>query len=172
MKQPSLRPLDLAVALYLALRPEDGYETLAEVLGIGLGSAHRSVQRLMAAGLVLSHRRAVSPGPLHEFLVHGARFAFFPVRGPEVEGIPTAHSGPPLRDRIESGRAIVWPSADGAMRGESLVPLYDGAPQLATTAPELYELLTLVDALRVGRARERKMAAEALGARLKGAKRA
>jgi hypothetical protein len=58
------------------------------------------------------------------------------------------------------------------MRGESLVPLYDGAPQLASTAPELYELLTLVDAIRVGRARERKMATEALDARLKGAERA
>ena len=169
MTQPSLRPLDLAVALHLALRSEDGFESMAEVLGIGLGSAHRSVQRLMSAGLVLPHRRAVSPSALHEFLVHGARFAFYPVHGPETEGVPTAHSGPPLRDQIESGRAIVWPSAEGTVRGDSLAPLYDGAPQLARTAPELYELLTLVDAIRVGRARERKLAAEALGARLKGA---
>jgi hypothetical protein len=168
MNQPSLRPLDLAVALHLALRPEDGYETVAEVLGIGLGSAHRSVQRLMAAGLVLPHRRAVNSGSLLEFLIHGARFAFYPVRGPEAEGVPTAHSGPPLRNQIESGRAVVWPSANGSVRGESLVPLYDGAPGLAANAVELYELLTLVDAIRVGRARERKLAAEALEARLKG----
>ncbi|MEX2527852.1 MAG: hypothetical protein WEA09_09480 [Gemmatimonadota bacterium] len=168
MNQPSLRPLDLAVALHLALRPEEGFETVAEVLGIGLGSGHRSVQRLMAAGLVLPHRRAVSPGPLREFLVHGARFAFYPVRGPEAEGVPTAHSAPPLRDHIESGRAIVWPSPDGSVRGESLLPLYHGAPGLAGTAPELYELLTLVDAIRVGRARERKLAAEALEAKLEG----
>lgn len=171
MNQPSLRPLDLAVALHFALRPEDGYETVAEVRGIGLGSAHHSVQRLMAAGLVLPHRRAVSPGPLREFLVHGARFAFYPVRGPEAEGVPTAHSGPLLRDHIESAQAIVWPSPNGSVRGESLVPLYDGAPQLARTAPELYGLLTLVDAIRVGRARERKLATEAVDARLKGVKR-
>ncbi len=123
MNQPSLRPLDLPVALHLALRPEEGSETVAEVFGIGLGSAHRTVQCLMAAELVLPHRRAVSPGPLHEFLVHGARFALYPVRGPEVEGVPKAHSAPPLRDQVESGPAIVWLSADGTVRGESLVPL-------------------------------------------------
>lgn len=169
MNQPALRPLDLAVALHLALQPEDRFETIAAVLGIGLGSAHRSVQRLMAAGLVLPHRRAASLGPLREFLVHGARFAFYPVRGPEAEGVPTAHSGPPLRDHIESGRAIVWPCADGTVRGESLIPLYEGAPQLAGTAPELYELLTLVDAIRVGRARERKLAVGTLDDRLNNA---
>jgi hypothetical protein len=76
MNQPSLRPLDLPVALHLASRPEEGSETVAEVFGIGLGSAHRTVQCLMAAELVLPHRRA-----------------------------------------------IVWLSADGTVRGESLVPL-------------------------------------------------
>jgi len=164
--QPSLRPLDLVVALHLALRPEDGYETVAQVLGIGLGSGHRSVKRLVAAGLVLPHRRAASLGPLAEFLKHGVRFAFYPVTGPEAQGVPTAHSGPSLSGQIASDRAMVWPSADGTVRGDSLVPLYDDAPGLVTRSPQLYELLTLVDAIRVGRARERRLAAELLDAEL------
>jgi len=41
-----------------------------------------------------------------------------------------------------------------------------GAPRLAGRVPDLYDLLTLVDALRVGRARERSRAAALLRAKL------
>lgn len=165
--QPSLRPVDAVVALHLVFHPEDRYEHLSEVLDIGLGSSHRAVKRLAAAGLVLPHRRAVSPGALTEFLEHGIRFAFYPVTGPEAQGVPTAHSGPPMAERIASDRAMVWPSVDGTVRGDSLVPLYEGAPGLALRSPDLYELLTLVDAVRVGRARERRIAIELLHEKLR-----
>lgn len=161
-KQPSLSPIDVVVALHLAVSPEDRYETMADILGIGVGSGHRSVTRLVAAGLMLPHRRAVNSGALAEFLEHGVRFVFYPVTGPEVQGVPTAHSGPPLADAIASERALVWPSADGTVRGDSLVPLYEGAAGLISRSPGLYELLTLVDAVRVGRARERQLAIELL----------
>jgi hypothetical protein len=45
-------------------------------------------------------------------------------------------------------------------------PLYGKAVELPERCPSVYELLTLVDALRVGRARERKIAAEHLRERL------
>jgi hypothetical protein len=166
-KQPSLRPLDAVVALHLVLNPEDRYEHMSEVLDIGLGSGHRAVQRAVAAGLVLPHRRAASPGALTEFLEHGIRFAFYPVTGPEAQGVPTAHSGPLMAKEIVSDRAVVWPSADGRVRGDSLVPLYDGAPGLVSRSPRLYELLTLVDAVRVGRARERRIAIKLLHQKLR-----
>jgi hypothetical protein len=166
-RQPSLRPVDVVVALHLALRPEEGYETVAELLGIGVGSGHRSVQRLVAASLVLPHRRAVNRNTLLEFLVHGVPHAFYPVTGPEAQGVPTAHAGPVLSKHIESESIIVWPSIEGRVRGESLVPLYEGAAGLVNGSPELYGLVTLVDALRVGRARERRLAAELLEARIR-----
>jgi len=159
--------VDVVVALHLALRPEDGYETVADLLGIGLASAHRSVKRLMAAGLVLPHRRAVNRSPLQDFLVYGVPYAFYPVVGAEAQGVPTAHAGPLLSERIASERTIVWPSVEGRVRGDSLVPLYEGAAGLVHGSPELYGLLTLVDALRVGRARERRLAGEILEARLR-----
>ena len=166
-RQPSLRPVDVVVALHLVLRPEDGYETVADSLGIGLGSGHRSVKRLMAGGLVLPHRRAVNRKALLDFLVYGVPHVFYGILGAEAQGVPTAHSGPLLSERLESTGVIVWPSAEGRIRGESLIPLYDGAAGLIHRSPELYDLLTLVDALRVGRARERRLAAELLEARLR-----
>jgi hypothetical protein len=165
--QPSLRPIDVVVALHLGLRPEEKYASLARSLGIGLSAAHRSVKRLASSGLVLPHRRASSRKPLLEFLIHGVPYAFYPVTGPESPGVPTAYSGPPLAEQIVSERPIVWPSARGWTRGDTLVPLYGGAAELPQRDPALYEVLTLVDAIRVGRARERKLAVDMLEQRLR-----
>jgi hypothetical protein len=49
-----------------------------------------------------------------------------------------------------------------------LVPLYRSAPDAALRDPALYEWLALVDALRSGKARERRMAGEELARRLDG----
>lgn len=161
MRQEVLRPVDVAVALALARNPGQGYEPLAENLGISLSTAHQAVQRLVAAGLT-GEDRQVHRQALVEFLTHGVRYAFFAELGPEVRGVPTAHAGPPLAEEIASADMYVWPSARGDGRGAAISPLYDGAPELADRAPELYRALTLVDALRVGRARERELARKKL----------
>lgn len=44
----------------------------------------------------------------------------------------------------------------------ALVPLYPEATRLSTTAPDLYDALTIVDVRRVGRARERRLAMKGL----------
>jgi hypothetical protein len=61
---------------------------------------------------------------------------------------------------------LVWPHPEGTVRGESLEPLYPTAVDAAIARPPLHESLALVDALRVGRAREREMAARMLRQRL------
>lgn len=163
MRQEVLRPVDVAVALALARSPGQGYEPLAEKLGISLSTAHQAVQRLISAGLVGKDRQ-VHRQMLLQFLTYGVRHAFFAEPGPEVRGVPTAHAGPPLAEEIVAEDKYVWPSAQGEMRGAAIPPLYDGAPELTERAPDLYRALTLVDALRVGRARERELAREKLEA--------
>lgn len=170
MRQEVLRPVDVAVALVLVRSPGQGYEPLSEILGISLSTAHQAVQRLKAAGLVGENRHAHKKA-LAEFLSHGIRYAFFAEPGPEVRGVPTAHAGPPLAEEIVAEDKYVWPSARGEVRGAAIPPLYDGAPELTERAPELYRALTLVDALRVGRARERELAREKLEAWLEGPQR-
>ena len=61
----------------------------------------------------------------------------------------------------------MWPFPDGHHRGVSLDPLYKTAPAAALRDPFLYELLALIDALREGRARERKLAEKELIARIR-----
>ena len=81
-------------------------------------------------------------------------------------GVPTAYSTPVFGSEIIADEAIVWPSINGSVVGQSMTPLYENAPQLPQRCPSLYDLLTLVDAIRVGRVRERAKAIEKLKARI------
>ncbi|HEX8209031.1 MAG TPA: hypothetical protein VF584_02505 [Longimicrobium sp.] len=162
MAQITLRPADLVVGLALLAGEKDSYEVLSARLRLSAGAVHASVRRLVTAGLVRDGSKCVHRRNLAEFTLHGARYAFPAILGPSAGGVPTAYAAPPLSDEIVFDEPVVWPSIGGSMRGTSLTPLYPGAPELVHSAPELYRALALVDALRIGRARERGRAAELL----------
>jgi hypothetical protein len=61
----------------------------------------------------------------------------------------------------------VWPDPEGSVQGVAVEPLYGSVPRAARQDPELYALLALVDALRIGRARERGIAEKEISQRLK-----
>jgi DNA-binding Lrp family transcriptional regulator len=161
-----LKPVDVVVALRLAETPEAKYQQLSDDLGISASWAHAAVRRLQAAGLLRPGSRVVNGLTLREFLEHGLRYAFPAHPGAEARGVPTAHSGPPLAARVVAEDRLVWPSASGPTIGRAVAPLYERATELPRRCPSVYESLTLVDALRVGRARERKLAGEDLARRL------
>ncbi len=162
-QQPlALRPHDVCVLLQLMLTPEVPFRELAQLVGQSLGEAHNATKRLEISRLYLSHRREVNKPAVVEFLVSGVPYVFPGELGPETRGVPTAHSGPVLGENMPSSNVVVWPSVDGEARGLALAPLCAGAPNTISSNPPLYRWLTVVDALRVGRARERSLAREAL----------
>lgn len=104
---------------------------------------------------------------MREFLLHGLRYVFPAEPGRVSRGIATSHSAAPIAKRlVSSDDTYVWPSSDGDVRGQSTEPLYPSAPGAALRDPALYEMLALVDAIRVGRASERTLAVEKLEKRL------
>lgn len=157
-----LKPVDVVVALRLAEAPEAPYQQLSADLGISASAAHASVRRLQAAGLLRPSSRVVNQLALGEFLEHGVRYAFPARLGAEVRGVPTAHAAPPLADRIVAEDVLVWPNVSGPSVGRAVAPLYPRAAELPRRCPSVYQSLALVDALRVGRVRERKLALEAI----------
>jgi DNA-binding Lrp family transcriptional regulator len=161
-----LRPHDVAVVLQLLLSPEVSFAELARRTGVSVGEAHNAVKRLEKTPLLSRKGRRPSSARLLDFLLHGVPNVFPGELGPEARGVPTSHSGPDLREELVFEREIVWPSVNGSRRGQTLVPLVADAPELAEANPELYRLLALVDALRVGRARERELASSMLRERL------
>jgi hypothetical protein len=60
----------------------------------------------------------------------------------------------------------VWPDPQGLERGIALAPLHPAVPELARRDAELAERLALIDAIRLGDARIRKLAAKLLSRRL------
>ena len=86
-----------------------------------------------------------------------------------TRGVPTSYAAEPLKRYIKAGDEPlpVWPSSNGQIRGTALEPLYPGVPDAVERDSYLYELLALVDAIRDGRARERKIAERELVTRLR-----
>lgn len=165
-KQEALKPHDVVVALRLAESPNASYAALAADLSMSASTAHESVERLQWAGLLRPESRQVNRHSLVEFLEHGIRYAFPAQLQAQARGIPTAHSGPLLANEIIADDTIVWPNVKGTAFGAAITPLYSKAQELPKKCPPVYELLTLVDAIRVGRVRERSKAVEKLKKRL------
>ena len=160
MKVVALHPADVVVALRLLKHPDLSYAQLAADLKISSSTAHKAVRRLLNSGLMreVDAERRVNRHALLAFLEHGVRYAFPAVLGPVARGVPTSHSGPALAAEIDSEEAVVWSDLGGTVVGASIAPLLPDAGGLATRCHDTYALLTAVDALRVGRVRERQLA--------------
>lgn len=169
-----LKPQDALVLLKMAAHPGRRFAQaeLARELGMSLSEVNQSLARSAAARLVLKgDRRDWQPilPALEEFLVHGLRYAFPATPGEIMRGMPTAWAAPPLAVEFVSrpeDLPPVWPDPDGSVRGQAVDPLYRSAAKAARQDPILYELLALVDAIRIGRARERQSAVRHLRSRL------
>lgn len=163
---------DVAVAIKLVVTAPGPfrYADLSRDLGLSVGGTHQSVTRLRRAQLVRRDPASglyVQRAALLELLVHGVRYVFVPDRGPRTRGILTAHAAPPLRGVMAPTDDVwVWPDPLGDARGEALSPLYPKAPHAARLDAAFYAALALVDAIRAGNARERKLAVELLRDRL------
>lgn len=163
-----LGTIDLYVCLYLSKLVDGlpGFERVAEDLGIGIGTAHRSVKRLTASGLVLPSR-TVQRRALLDVLLHAARHVYYVEPGALTRGVRTADAAPPLAAIITPSDPLpVWPDPQGDARGYAIEPLHESVPRVAKRDPDLYALLALVDALRIGQARVRNLAASELRERL------
>jgi len=166
-----LKPQDIYVALKLVVLRNEPWpmQRLGESLGLSASRVHDSIQKLLKASLIRKDKGyKVISANLKEFLVHGIRFVFVPDMGEPCRGMPTASFAPPLNKEFFESHDLphVWPDPEGEVRGISFSPLHKYAPKGARNDAALYELLALVDAIRGGRARERKMAVDELEFRL------
>jgi DNA-binding transcriptional MocR family regulator len=167
-KQQIMSPHDIVILLKIASHGDEQWfqKPLAEDLGISQSEISKSLNRSKYAGLIDPKGKKVMKHALLEFLQFGLRYVFPQKPGAVVRGIPTSHSAAPLKNQIQSAEHYVWPYAKGTVRGQSIIPLYPSVPEAALKDAKLYELLALVDALRVGRAREKELAIVEIKTRL------
>lgn len=167
-----MKPQDILLLLKIISVNQDNWnqKPIASALGMSQSEVSESVARSKYAGLLAPKGKKVMKLALLEFLQYGIRYVFPQKPGPVVRGVPTAHSTAPLNADIQSTEHYVWPYGKGTVRGQSIAPLYPSVPEAALKDERLHELLSLVDALRVGRAREREIALAELEKRILGGK--
>ena len=157
-----LKAQDVLVALRLALIEgfPNSYATLAEELGMSASEAHAAMRRLEEARLLDPAEKSIRRSLLRTFLIHGVPYAFAVRVEGVTRGIPTAWAAPAFAGEFVLGDQLppVWPDPEGLVQGLALKPLYPSAPHAAKRNEKLYTLLAAVDALRIGRARERTAA--------------
>lgn len=159
-KHSGMRPQDIVVLLDIISKDSSPWmmKDLAQETNISPSEVSESLNRSYLAGLIDKSKKKIMRHALLEFLIHGLRYVFPQKPGATVRGIPTAFSAPPLDDLIRSDEKLVWPYAQGNVRGQAIEPLYPSVIEAALKNSQLHELLALVDALRVGRVRERELA--------------
>jgi DNA-binding Lrp family transcriptional regulator len=169
----NLKPQDVVVALKLCAYPgaRPAMSVIANDLSLSPSEVHAAIKRLRASRLLhgpnLKDRPNISA--LEEFLIHGLKYAFPAEHGEVTRGIPTSYAAEPLKSEVSISNDLppVWPWHEGNTRGVGLEPLYKSVPQAALRDSNLYQFLALVDAIRDGRARERKVAERHLVHRLR-----
>ncbi|EWH02959.1 hypothetical protein Q427_05900 [Halomonas sp. BC04] len=141
---------------------------LAEETGISKSQVSLALQRCLQVSLARKDRKTGVPRAntkaLFDFIVHGLRYVF-PARPGEItRGIATSFAAPVLEGRLfSSGELVmVWPDARGNTKGQAVEPLFKSAPYAVRRDKELYAMLALVDAIRLGHPRESKLAANLL----------
>lgn len=163
-KHNGMRPLDVVVLLKIVALDDTPWlqKDLAQTLMVSNSEISESLHRSQVAGLLGDTKQHPMRQNLLDFLRYGLRYVFPVQPGGLVRGVPTAHSAPMLAGRFVSQIAYVWADPLGTVIGHEIEPLYATVPQACRTDVRLYELLALVDMLRVGRAREVQLATQQL----------
>lgn len=163
-RNKSLKPQDIVILLKIVSIGDTPFRIidLAHKLGISPGEITMSLERLRISTLLASDKRTPNPSSLLEFLIHGLKYVFPAELGSIVRGIPTAYSGAGLSQKIMSDTEYVWPSEEGSTKGIAVSPLYTSVPHAVLKDQKLHRLLALVDAIRIGRTREKNMAIKEL----------
>ena len=174
-----MKPQDILVLLKICAMSGSPWNIgiLAESIAMSASEVHSAIKRLETSDLLRKdgkspYARNPNNASVEEFLAHGVKFVFPAKIGGVTRGIPTAHSAPPLSNLIvaDSDDALVWPYEFGTARGQGVTPLYSSVPLALKDDPDLHALLALVDGIRIGRTRERKIAVDELSKRLRPSK--
>lgn len=167
-----LKPLDLLVGLKILVsqNPWTQMGTAAE-LCLSSSQVNSAIKQLQESGLLVLRNEKYEPvlAAMEEFIISGIKYCF-PVKNGELTvGMPTAYAAEPLSIQINPGKdpIPVWPYSEGTKRGVAIEPLHKNVPKALSLYPDrnLHEILVLVDAIRIGRARERNLAEKLIRAK-------
>ncbi|AWV05418.1 hypothetical protein DM992_39500 (plasmid) [Burkholderia sp. JP2-270] len=137
---------------------------LSSATGISKSEVSNALGRCYSNGLAKPQRHgggpAVNRRGLEEFLSYGIRFVFPAQMQSLTRGIPTGLTAPIFDGILRSAgeHGPVWPDPHGETLGLAVEPLYKTVTTATRNDETLYKLLAIVDSIRLGQPRERKLA--------------
>ncbi|HQR93876.1 MAG TPA: hypothetical protein PLK14_13385 [Sediminibacterium sp.] len=134
------------------------FQDLSRSLYISSAEVSESLNRSSFSGLIDTNRKKVARIAFTEFLKYGLPYVFPQTPGPLSRGMATSHGHPLLKKHIVSSSTYVWPDFEGKDYGQVIEPLYPNQVKAAKEDEKLYEALAMLDAIRVGKVREKKFA--------------
>jgi hypothetical protein len=156
-KHNGMRPQDIVILIKILSMQSDQWRNIdiANALSISPSEISEALNRCRIAKLIDNQKRQIFKNSLNEFLIYGLKYVFPAEPGRIVRGIPTAHSASPIKDHLITGEDVyVWPSSEGKARGQLIEPLYPTVPVAVQQDSLFYELMVIVDTIRIGRSRE------------------
>jgi len=160
----ALKPQDVLVACQLAILgdkiPTQAW--LGETLRLSPSTVFESMKSLRKAKLLLSSEKSIKVDlkRLLLFLIHGVPVVYYPQKTEIVRGIATGIFSSTFRSRFTGDKDVptVWPYTKGKETGEGLVPLYPSIPMACSNNSALCDVMSTIEVLRIGRAREKEAA--------------
>lgn len=163
-----LRPRDFAILLKIVISEKWTTNSLAKELFLSPSEIHHGAIRAHECRLYDIKSRQVKVRALKEFIEFGLPYVFPASRGLISRGMPTSIAAPPLVEKHfdEPELPPIWPHPMGLKRGYILEPLYKRIPDAAAADEKFYELLALIDVIREGDLRSKKLAMDEINVRL------
>jgi len=150
--------------------------SLQGLTGISKSQISLSLSRMYDVGLAKVDRKLQVPKTntkaLLEFIAYGIRYVFPAKEGVIGRGIATSIAAPVLRGKLMTSGELqpVWSNPRGNTKGMLIEPLHPKVFLAVQQDAQLYAMLALVDAIRIGHPRERNLALEMLESIFKVAK--
>lgn len=150
--------------------------SLERLTGISKSQISLSLNRMYDVGLAKVDRKLQVPKTnskaLLEFIAYGIRYVFPAKEGVIGRGIATSIAAPVLRGKLMTSGELqpVWSNPKGNTKGMLIEPLHPNLFVAVQQDAQLYAMLALVDAIRIGHPRERNLALEMLQSIFKAAK--
>lgn len=151
----------VAVKLLLLNGQKITFAQLGKSLKISASETHGAINRLKESFIYDPFTKMIRNTALEEFLIHGIQYVFPASPDKPARGVVTGYSSPFMRNVFSVGEnddVYVWPYSYGKNRGISVQPLYRSVPEICLKDEALYHWLSVIDMLRLNRARERDVA--------------
>ena len=167
-KLNGLKPQDILVLMKLLSEPGLSQMDIARKLQLSQAEVSHGLKRLKGSHLLNIEGKAIREAAF-ELLVHAVKYFYPALIGAPSLGVPTAHANPDFKYvKKNDGESYVWPFAKGKVKGIALIPIYPSVPFACSEDKVLYRMASLVEMIRAGRARERKIAEDELYKLIKG----